>query len=148
MTHAWRQEQTAPALHALFPVLLPEPLVVIDRIERREPRIAHAVIEEQLAAAARERAQVGPACRVRQHCHRVRLGRELFAIDVLLERRDRRPRRSGAGAERPGNHAPAGGNPAVVRKCRVDLTPLGISWSTEGFRDRGGLLARETTVSL
>ena len=51
-------------------VVCAEPLVVVDGVHRREPRVADAVEEEQLAAAAENVRQVGPAspCRSATCC--------------------------------------------------------------------------------
>ena len=66
VAHARRQEQPAPVAHLLgAAVRLRHALVVVDRVERREPRVADAVKEDQLAAVARERVQVGPPRRRR-----------------------------------------------------------------------------------
>src|SRR6187200_1264382 len=54
--HPWSQIQTAPVVDdGRATIGLGHALVVVDRIERREPRIAHAVEEDQLATMAGER---------------------------------------------------------------------------------------------
>jgi len=48
VAHPWNQEQAAPAGDDGGPSVRPgHPLVVVDRVEGREPRVADAVEEEE-----------------------------------------------------------------------------------------------------
>src|SRR6185437_8367804 len=63
-------------------------LVIIERVERREPRIAPAVVIENLAAMTEEAGEIGPARRVGQALHPVAVDAvgDLVDIDGLIER--------------------------------------------------------------
>src|SRR6185437_2803536 len=106
--HAGDEEQTCERLRLLEATgTLCHTLVVADGIEGREPRIAHAVIEELFSAAGGEGAEVGPALRigellpgivddVRHLTLEVDAERERSAADRSCGRVEKKPRNPGA----------------------------------------------------
>ena len=84
MTHARHQEGPARCLPHLFHAagIRRHALVVIQGIDRREPGIAHTVIEQHLAAMAEVARQIGPVGGVGEAIHPARVDPVLDLIDV------------------------------------------------------------------
>ena len=124
-------------------------LVVVDRVERREPRIADAMIEDQLPAASRERVQVGPRARSRS-------GSSAGSAAAALRPRRRRPSRCGerrSGRVRAARAAIPGmpcvdAMPVSKRKPGIHLAALRVLRAGERLLDRRRLRLREAAVSL
>ena len=55
VAHAWDQEEATPVADGAGSIVLGQSLVVPNSIQGREPGIAHAVIENQLAGVSGER---------------------------------------------------------------------------------------------
>src|SRR5437868_2837419 len=69
VAHSGNEKEATPILHILDPAILAaHVLVVTHGLERRKPRVAHAVVEDQFAAVPGERRQVGPGSIARSCC--------------------------------------------------------------------------------
>src|SRR5690606_17370423 len=82
MPHARHEKQAAPLLERYIRIVASEPLVVLHRVLRGEPRIAHAMHENQLATRVAEAAEVRPRIRIAHHGARIH-GLFPFLLDVL-----------------------------------------------------------------
>ncbi len=148
VAHPRHQEEPAPAADRGRPAVRPgHALVVVDGVEGREPGVADAVVEEELAAAAREGVEVRPA-RGRRQLH-LRLGGRVLGslVHVHLGRRERRAHGVRAAGEQP-RYALAGGDARVEQEARVHLPPLGVLRAGERFRQGLDLRLREAAVRL
>ena len=93
MAHSWDEIELTPLRHGVeAPVCSRHILVVFERVERREPRIAIAVVEDQLPSVRGEGRQI------RGHrIHKRLAGRQSFLINVHCHVRRRRPENAGSG---------------------------------------------------
>ena len=115
MPHSGREEQAAPRLHLLRATVgRTHPCVVVDRVVRGEPRVAHAVEEDQLSAMPRKGIEVRPARRVPEDRLRVGRLRRRLSVDVLLQRSVRLAERAWAGTQEAGDAAARRGDAGVV----------------------------------
>ena len=134
VAHAGRKEKPAPVLHFRRPAVgLRHPLVVADRVLGGEPRIADAVIEDQLAAVRRERAEIRPVRGVADLRRDVGAGRGGLRIHVLIHGGVRWSDRARAGREQPRDSSARGGDPGVEEEARVHLVPLRVLRSRKPF---------------
>ena len=148
VAHPRHQEEPTPAGdHGRTTVRPGHPLVVVDRVEGREPRVADAVEEEELPAAAREGVEVRPA-RGRRQLH-LRLGGRVLGplVHVHLGRRERRAHGVRAAGEQP-RYALGGGDARVEREARVHLPPLRVLRAGERPGKGLDLRLREAAVRL
>ena len=148
VAHAGHQKEAAPRGHLIHAaVVRAHLLVVVDGVQCGEPRVAGTVIEEQLAAVRGERAQICPPLRVANRPW-ISRQRERFPVHIHLGRQVRWTQRTWSGAQQAWNAAPGGGDPGVIQKPRIDLTPSGVLGTGERRLDCRGLLWRQAQVCL
>jgi len=94
---------------------------MVERLKRREPGIAPAVVKEDLAAMTEKAGQIAPVRGVGQALHPVHIDRflDLVDIDALAVLR---PERAACGrSQDAGNTDALGSDAAVPRERRVEL---------------------------
>src|SRR5258708_857887 len=103
-------DPTGPRRHAF---------VVVDGVERREPRIAYPVVVDNLSAVPEEAVEVGPVRRVRQPLYSIRVHPILDLVDVDRLERTRIDRAARPGGENTANRNVHGGDAAVPWERRI-----------------------------
>ncbi len=115
--HTGRKEQAAPLLHLrLTAIRYGHSLVVIDSVLRGKPRIAQAVIEDQLASVRGKTAEVDPTVAVADPRQWIVVRHRRFGIHILRGRRDGTSHRAGAGIQQARNAAALRRNAGVIRR--------------------------------
>src|SRR5439155_21229916 len=122
-------------------------LVIVDGVERREPRIAHAMPKDQLAAMSGERIEIGPTPGLRNG--RGGIGSRTFdrRIDIHSDIRERRPDRISAAMQQAWN-ALRRDDSGVEREARINLASFRVLRSGKCFSEHRGLGGRNTAVRL
>ncbi len=148
MAHPRHEEQAAPAADdGRTAVRASHPLVVVDRVEGREPGVADAVVEDELPAAARERVEVGPA-RGGGERH-LRVGGRLRGplVHVHLRRGEGRTDGVQAAGEQA-RDALRRGDPGVEQEAGIHLPPPRVLRTAEGPDESIRLRPRQAALGL
>src|SRR5439155_8002539 len=146
MAHAGGKKEPAPGAN-LFrtAVRFRHALVIVDGVERREPRITHAMPENQLAAVSGERIEIGPTPRLRDGRGGIGSGAFDRAIDIHSDIRERRTDRISTAIQQAWN-ALRRDDSGVEREARINLSSFRILRSGKCFFEGGGLRSRKTAV--
>jgi hypothetical protein len=115
VSHSRHRKKAARILSNLLHAarVLRHALIIVERIKRRKPGIAPAVVKENLAAMTEEARQIGPLRGIDQALHPVRVNRllDLVDIDALAVLR---PDRAACGRGQDAGNADALGCDAAV----------------------------------
>jgi len=150
VVHSRDEEKAAGVLHLIHAAVRRSHFFVVSEcVERRKNGIACAVIEDDFAAVAEERAQIRPR-RIRQGLVFVGLDIGNHLVDVQIGRRHHGSNGIGPVArqearERTGAAKDVSG---VVRPRGIDLIPSRIFRTSEGFLQGSHLLRTQARIRL